>query len=238
MIVLFAVLAVVAGLGVAAEAYVRHRVTSCLASSVSTAIGGPVEIGLSKKPLLLTLVDRRVPYLTVDSDNATLGTAGGPQLTDLQVRSRFNGLQLPGSDGRGGHLDSSAATVSWPAPAITSSVRAQPFGGLITQINADGAADALRVQFLGGLGSTSLRPTVQAGRITIETVDAKVLGFGVPAGVVQQVVNLLSGNLSTFPLGLMPTSARVTDEGVQLMLAGGHADLPAFDRGANDCAVL
>ncbi|MDQ2796368.1 MAG: DUF2993 domain-containing protein, partial [Actinomycetota bacterium] len=179
LIVVIAVLVVVTCVGVAAEAYVRHRVTSCLASSVSVAIGGSVDIGLSRKPVLLSLLDKKVPYLTVDSDHAALGPVDGPQLTDLRIRSRFNGVHLPGSDGRGGYLDSSAATIDWPASSIGATVRSQPFGALITQVGAD--AGTLRVQFLGGLGSINLRPVVEAGHITIRTVDARVLGFGVPA---------------------------------------------------------
>ena len=95
--VALAVLLVVVGVGAAAEIYARHRVTSCLATAAATAVGGPVDIGLSRRPLLLSLVDRKVPYLTADSDNATFGTPGGPQLTDLRVQARFNGVHLPGS---------------------------------------------------------------------------------------------------------------------------------------------
>ncbi len=237
MIVL-ALLIVVAGVGVAAEAYVRHHVTSCLASSASTAMGGPVDVGLSNKPVLLSLVDRGVPYLTVNSDNASFGTVGGPQLSNMRVRSRFNGVHLPGSDGRGGYLTSSAATVDWPASSIGSSVRTLPLGALISQVSSDGAAGTLRVQFLGGLGSVALRPVILADQITIKTVQARVLGFGVPANAVQQVVNLLSGSLSTFPLGLTPTAVAVTDAGVEVTLAGAHAELPALNRNADTCSGL
>jgi len=146
LIIVLAVLLVVVGVGTAAELYVRHRVTSCLIDAAATAVGGPVHIGLSRKPLLLSLVDRKVPYLTADSDNAAFGTPGGPQLTDLRVQARFNGVHLPGSDGRGGYLDSSVATVSWPTQAIAASVQAQPFGGLLTQLSTDGGT-------LGGCSS-------------------------------------------------------------------------------------
>lgn len=234
MIIVLAVLLVVVGVGTAAELYVRHRVTSCLTDAAATAVGGPVDIGLSRKPLLLSLVDRKVPYLTADSDNAAFDTPGGPQLTDLRAQARFNGVHLPGSDGRGGYLDSSVATVSWPTQAIASSVRAQAFGGLVTQLSTDGGT--LRVQFLGGLGTTTLRPIVQAGRIVIETVDVRVFGLGLPTSPLQQVVNLLSGNLSTFPLGLTPTAVRVTDVGVEITLAGGGAELPPLHRDPSACS--
>jgi len=232
--VALAVLLVVVGVGAAAELYARHRVTSCLATAAATAVGGPVEIGLSGKPLLVSVVDKRVPYLRVSSENAAFGTPGGPQLTDLRVQARFNGVHLPGSDGRGGYLDSSVATVSWPTQAIAASMRAQPFGELVTQLSTDGGT--LRVQFLGGLGTTTLRPIVQAGRIVIETVDVRVFGLGLPTSPVQQVVNLLSGNLSTFPLGLTPTAVRVTDVGVEITLAGGGAELPPLHRDPSTCS--
>lgn len=228
MIAVLAVLLIVAVAGVGAEAYVRHRVTSCLVSSVSTAMGGSVDIGLGNRPLLLALVDKQVPSLTVDADNAAFGTPDGPQLTDLRVRSRFNGVHLPGSDGRDGYLDSSAATVDWPVSSISATVRSQPVGALISQVSIDGGA--LQVQFLAGVGNITLRPVVRSGQIAIETVDARVLGLGIPANLVQQLVTLLSRNLSTFPLGLTPTTVQVTDSGVHVTLAGGHADLPPLTR--------
>ncbi len=91
---------------------------------------------------------------------------------------------------------------------------------------------------MGGLSSTTLRPVVQTGHIAIQAVDAKVLGLGSPTSPLQQVLNLLNGNLSTFPLGLTPTAVRVTDVGVEVTLAGGHAELPPLERGANACSGL
>lgn len=235
MIVVLVLLLVVALAG-GAEAYLRHRVTTCLAQSVSTAVGGSVDVGLSPRPLLLTLVDGTVPYLTVDSDNAAFGAPGRPQITDLRFRSRFDGLHLPGSDGSVGYVDRSTATIDWPVSSISSTVRAQSFGGLVTQVTTE--QDTLRVQFLGGVGSVAVRPVVRSDRIAIETVDARVLGVGIPANVVQQLVALLSGKLAAFPLGLEPTSVQVNDDGLEVMLAGGRADLPERNGNAGNCSRL
>lgn len=225
LLVVVAVLVALVAAGIGGEFYLRHKVTSCLGDSLSEQMGGPVDVGLSPKPMLLTMLDKKIPYITVDSKDATFGQAGGPQLKNMQVQSRFDDVRLPQGSGQDGSIASSTATVTWPTTAIQQSLQTLPFGGLITGITTTGADGSLQLQFVGGLGSITLQPQVQNGRVVIDTLGAQAFGIGLPTDAVSQVVDLMTGSMADYPMGLTPTAVKVSDAGIQIGLAGGRTTL-------------
>ena len=73
--------------------------------------------------------------------------------------------------------------------------------------------------------------TPHGGVVSVETVDASVLGFGLPTALVDGVVQILATGLQQYPLGMQATAVSVDDNGVNLTLEGGRFTMPAPQEG-------
>ena len=107
LIALAVVIALVAAL-IAGELYARHSVKSCMSQQFRDQIGTNVDIGLSAKPMLLQLIDKQVPYITVDSENSEFGPAKG-----MKVHARVNDIKIDQTAQSSGTIGSSDADVDW-----------------------------------------------------------------------------------------------------------------------------
>ena len=85
----------------------------------------------------------------------------------------------------------------------------------------------LTLDVLGGLAQLQVQPVVRNGAVEIETKSARLLGIGMPTDLVQGIVELFSQSLQSYPMGLKPTDIKVTDNGIDVRLAGGYTELPA-----------
>ncbi len=74
MIAVLVVLVLVAAL-LGGELYVRQQIKSCLAGQLENELGSEVEVGLGWKPILISLVDKQVSSVTLDSNDARFGPA-------------------------------------------------------------------------------------------------------------------------------------------------------------------
>ncbi|WP_024794265.1 LmeA family phospholipid-binding protein [Tomitella biformata] len=227
LIVLSIALTTVVAVGVGVEFYARHKVTSCMSHTLEGELGGPVDVSLGAKPLLLTALDHKVSQLNIRSDDASISGIGGATLQGFQLDSSFHDVELPASDGSGGTIGSSEANIVWPAPAILSSLQTLPIGMLITGVQLDSTANSIHVQLAGGISSITLRPGVAGGAITMTTTEVTALGFGLPNDLPQQIIDQITGNLGEYPLGLAPESVKVADAGLTIQLQGGRAALIA-----------
>lgn len=239
LLVIAIALTTVVAVGVGAEFYVRHRVTTCLSETLQGELGGPVDVGLGAKPLLLTALDNKVSTLSVDSGNASFtAEAGGAKLQGFALQSEFRDITLPASDGTGGTIGSSEATIEWPTASILASLQTLPFGAVVTGVQTDDAANTITVQLLGGIGSITLTPTAANGAITLTSTAATALGIGLPNDAVQQIIDLIASNLDEYPLGLAPQSVKVENGGLTVQLRGGHAELPNDSAAKVDCSIF
>lgn len=232
MVVIVALLAVLIG----GELYVRHNVKQCMADQFESQIGSQVDVGLSAKPVLLQAIDKKVPHITVTSDDTTFGPA-----TDMHVSARVNDVDLTTSATSGGTVGSSTADIDWSTDGIAATIAAQPFGTLVTGVTSDPSAGTLTFALLGNLAELTVQPTVSDGVVHVNTVGAELLGLGLPTDLVSGVVDILTSSLQTFPLGMTAQSLTVTDNGLQLSLAGGAYTMPAPEPGAQapeSCSVL
>ncbi|HEY5858513.1 MAG TPA: DUF2993 domain-containing protein [Aldersonia sp.] len=213
------VLLLVAAL-VAAEFYVRNDVKDCLSSQFSQEIGSQVDIGLSAKPVLWQALDKQVPYVEIESADSTFGEA-----QDMTVRARANDIDI--SDEDAVTIGSSTADVTWTTTGILATVQAQTFGGLVTKVTSS-AADGTLTFAIGpeGLAQLVVRPVIDAGLVRVETVNAQVLGFGIPTDLVNGIVEVVANGLQNYPLGMSPQTVTVTDTGIEMSLAGGAYQLP------------
>ncbi|MFD3812766.1 DUF2993 domain-containing protein [Rhodococcus sp. NPDC058639] len=225
---------------VGAEVYVRNRATTCLAQSFESELGTGVDVDLSWKPVLLQLVDKQVPSVTLDSDDTAFGPA-----EEMQVHAVVRNVDLRDSAEGAGTIGSSSAEVTWPTRGILATVQAQSVGALVSDVTADPGAGTLTFVVGGdGLAEFTVRPTVTDGAVAVQTVDASVLGFGLPTALVDGIVEILTSGLQQYPLGMKATAVSVTDAGVELTLEGGRYVLPENPEGAQQqqdrgsCGVL
>src|SRR3546814_9695705 len=82
----------------------RRRHTRCaLLTGVQTCA-----LPICWKPVLLQAVDKKVPYISIDSDDSSFGPATG-----MQVHAKVNDINLQPSAGNSGTVGSSSADVTW-----------------------------------------------------------------------------------------------------------------------------
>ncbi|QTJ65575.1 DUF2993 domain-containing protein [Rhodococcus sp. ZPP] len=219
LIVIAALVAVLVG----GELYVRHSVKSCMADQFESQLGSKVDVGLSWKPVLLQSLDKNVPYITIDSDDTKFGPAVG-----MQVNAQINDIRIEDTPESSGTIGSSDAHIHWSTEGILATLQQQAFGSLVSAVKAD--ADAGTLTFSvgpAGLAELTVRPEAAGGTVQVKTVNAEILGFGLPTDLVDGIVQTLTSSLQTYPLGMQPTSLEVTDDAIEITLEGGAYTMPA-----------
>ncbi|MGC0365509.1 hypothetical protein ABH922_003493 [Rhodococcus sp. 27YEA15] len=223
LVALLVVIAVLVAALIGGEFFVRNQIKSCMADQFQSELGSQVDVGLSWKPVLLQAVDKKVPYITIDSDDGSFGPATG-----MQVHAKVENIDLQASNGNSGTIGSSSADVDWSTAGILSTIQAQTFGALVTGVTTDASAGTLAFDVgPAGLAKLTVKPTVAGGVVTVQTVGAEILGLGLPTDLVDGVVQILTDSLQTYPLDMKPTSLTVTDSSIKISLEGGAFTLPA-----------
>ncbi|MBY4227931.1 DUF2993 domain-containing protein [Rhodococcus fascians] len=209
------------------ELFVRQQIKSCLAGQLESELGSQVEVGLGFKPVLLSLVDKKVSSVTVDSDDARFGPAEG-----MVVHAEANDLNLTQSADSGGTIGSSSADISWSTDGITRTLQSQGIGAIVSGVTSDASAGTLEFA-VGALAKLTVKPQVTGGKVDVQTIDASILGLGIPTDLVDSVVGVLTDSLQAYPLDMAPTSLTVTDSGIELALEGGQYTIPATQQNQN-----
>ncbi|EHI40606.1 hypothetical protein OPAG_00647 [Rhodococcus opacus PD630] len=219
LVVIAALVAVLVG----GELFVRNRVKTCMADQFESQLGSQVDVGLSWKPVLLQSVDKNVPYITIDSDDTKFGPAQG-----MQVHAQVNDIRIENTADSSGTIGSSDADITWSTAGILATLQQQAFGSLISGVTADSSAGTLRFSVgPAGLADLTVKPEIVNGTVKVQTVGAEILGFGLPTDLVDGVVQTLTSSLQTYPLGMQPTSLKVTDDAIEITLEGGAYTMPA-----------
>ncbi|MBJ8339740.1 DUF2993 domain-containing protein [Antrihabitans sp. YC3-6] len=227
------VAALVAAL-IAGEVIARHTAKKCMSQQFESQLGTQVDIGLSVKPMLLQLIDKKVPYVTVDSDDSAFGPA-----KDMEVHARVNDVVVSESAQSSGTIGSSSADIEWPTAGIQTTMSEQLMGGLISGVRSSESDGTLLFAVgPGGLATLTVKPRIVGDVVQVDTMQAQVLGIGLPTDLVDGVVKVISDSLQAYPLGMKPKSLEVTDEGIHMSLAGEKFVMPPPQSGADSCGVL
>ena len=213
MIAVLVVLVLVAAL-LGGELYVRQQIKSCLAGQLENELGSEVEVGLGWKPI------KQVSSVTLDSNDARFGPA-----VDMTVSAEVEDVDLEQSAESGGTIGSSNADIAWSTEGIAATLQSQGIGGLVSDVTSDASTGTLSFA-IGGLAQLTVEPTVAGDRVDVRTVDASILGLGIPTDLVDSIVGILSDSLQQYPLDMTPTSLTVTDTGIELQLEGGAYVIP------------
>ncbi|GAB2542989.1 LmeA family phospholipid-binding protein [Nocardia heshunensis] len=198
------------------EAYARNRAEKCISNQFQASMGSKIDVSFGWKPLLLTAFDHKVSRVNVDSDDVKFGPAQG-----MVVHSVFDDVEYS-SDGKELTIGSSNADVTWSTDGITKTL-----GGLVSATAADANSGTLSFSVLGGLAQLQVKPKIVGDKIEVDTVQASLLGFGLPTDLVSGIVQALTESLQTYPMGLQPTKVEVTNAGLHITLQGGHTQVTA-----------
>ncbi|GAA5049003.1 LmeA family phospholipid-binding protein [Nocardia callitridis] len=223
VIALVVIVLLLATVLVGGEVYARHKLSRCVSTQFEQEIGSKIDVGFGAKPMLITLLDNKIGKLTVDSDDTKFGPA-----VDMKVHAVFNDIELQSGGAGGGTIGSSSADIDWSDDGIK-----QTLGGLVSGVHSSSGSDSLSLDVLGGLAQLQVKPVVTNGAVKVETQSAQLLGMGLPNDLVQGIVDTFSESLQTYPLGLRPTEAEVTDSGIAVKLTGGPSELQPAQPGQN-----
>ena len=227
------VAALVAAL-IAGEFYARHTAKKCMSEQFRNDLGTNVDIGFSAKPMLLQLIDSKVPYVTVDSDDTAFGPA-----QQMKVHARANDVDIEQTSQSSGTIGSSSAAISWPTEGIDATLQKE-IGGLVNGVTSDAAEGTLNFSVLSGLATVKVKPQIVGDKVEVETMEAKVIGLGIPADLVDGIVNTISSSLQQYPLGMTPKTLEITDNGLEMHLEGGKFTLPLPEKGqkVSGCGIV
>ncbi|MET9121353.1 DUF2993 domain-containing protein [Streptomyces sp. NPDC004528] len=199
-----------------ARAELRHRIRTAVTSRVPA---GSLAIGLSSRPALLQLADRRLPFVELDATHARVG-----RIPDASFHARLAGVRLTGGD-RHAEVASARVTVLVPPAAL-----AGDSGGLpVTGVRTDPRRGTVTLLFgQGGLGSVTVRPGVTSGRVRMTVTSVEIMGRAAPEAVARRVRDAVAGRAgpADYPLGLRATSARVEGDGVHVALRSDGPTAP------------
>lgn len=194
----------------AAELYYRQQVGNCVTAQAEQELGSNVSVQFGLRPLLLTRIDHRIPTVTADSDNARFGPA-----INMTVHARLNDIHLD-ETGRTATVGNSSAEAFWSNQAI-----AQTLHGLASDVTSSSETGIVSMTVLGGLANLELRPHIVDHAIQVDTVSSR----GLPTTLVDDILELITQSLRTFPLDMQADSLGVTGTGIVVKLSGGHTTL-------------
>ncbi|WP_084535226.1 LmeA family phospholipid-binding protein [Nocardia yamanashiensis] len=210
------VVALLAVGGVAAgEVYTRRTMENCISSQFEKEMGTSIDVSFGWKPLLLTMFDNKVSSVTVDSEDSKFGPAQG-----MDVHAKFNDIEVKDNGKGGGTIGSSTADVTWSTDGIVKTM-----GGLVSGAKGDPANGTLDFAVLGGLAELQVKPKIVGDKVEVETIQASLLGFGLPTDLVSGIVQLMTESLQSYPLDMKPTKVEVTNDGLKVHLEGGRTEL-------------
>ncbi|MGL4305535.1 MAG: LmeA family phospholipid-binding protein [Mycobacteriaceae bacterium] len=215
------------------ELYARNKFASELQASLQCDLKTDADISLSAKPALLQWIDGKVPSLSIHTNGDRLGDAMG-----MQVDATLTNIVLNDTATSVGTIGQMDAEVNWTTEGITQTLQQSALGSLVTSVALNERSQQIVVQVIGGIASITMQPKITGNVISMEASNAELLGFGLPTSLVQDLIDLLTTNLQTYPLGLVPHSVSITDNGIAVSLSSTNADITKpTDGKKQSCAI-
>ncbi|WLP89342.1 LmeA family phospholipid-binding protein [Gordonia sp. NB41Y] len=231
---------------VGSELFFRSRITNCLQDQLGEITGQPVSVSLSKKPVLVQVISKNLPYVQIDTDDS-----GGSSAIRLHVRAdgvtqsgdavkidsvkgtgfvsfqRIVDLSKDGQFGLGGQGSGQTGGTTGGTGGENFLANTQ-----ITSLVGNPADGTIKVDAAAQLGfipipvSLTLKPVLDQGKVTFTAVEASAFIFGIPADYAQQFVDgfgdTLFGELTD---DITVQDLKVTEQGVDFSVTGSNLDL-------------
>lgn len=240
-LVLAAVVLLVVIAGVGSELYIRNKVTSCLQTSFDNLTGAQTDVSVSRRPMLLSMMDGDVPWVQVDTSSGDNDT--------MRLHARAEGISTDG--GTVQSLQGNGFLPYERIKTLTSSgeQNGQQTGSAIQEITADPSAGTLKISTTFNVAiipvpaTVTLKPIVKDGAVTFEVKEATALVFGLPNDFAQPIVD----QVTTAMFGplfkqIQVSKLDVGKDGVDFAFAGNDVNLKSAaeqtgDTGTDACSV-
>src|SRR4051794_41065768 len=213
-IVLIAVIViglVTAGL-LAGELYARHRAESVVAAATECMVQDKASVSFGATPLLLQLATGHYRNISIHTAGNRIGNNRG-----MKADVRLDDVRLDGDADAMGTVGTLDAMITWSADGMRQSIQEaiSPLRGLVTgvQTNLD---DDGTIKLQGNLGSVTIEPQVEDGRVALQLVDVTGLGLLLPNEMVQSALDAFTTRLiESYPVGIHADSVQVTNDCVK-----------------------
>lgn len=209
-------LAVCVCAAVPAEIIVRNTIDGRIADAARKHLSGQVTVGIGSTPALLDAMTGSVHQATIRSQSDTIC-----DLREVAVTAVLTGLRRTSG---GASLAGSRAAVTLTAQTFTGMLG----GSGTATVTPDPPAGDLSISAgPGGLLQVAEKVRLQGDTLTFSPASMSVLGRPASPSLQRTISGKLTiqRTLSGLPLSLVPRSAAVTSDGVQIRLAGGPATL-------------
>ncbi|MBN4928401.1 LmeA family phospholipid-binding protein [Hoyosella rhizosphaerae] len=213
-----------AAVAVGSEIYLRKRVSDCMAQSMTYSIGSPVEIEMSRKPMVWQLIDGKTPYITISTVEDRVGDAEG-----MSMDLRLNDVESLSDGPVANTVQSSSAEVRWTAQGILATLQQQGVLAVVSSVVPNEQDQTLNVQIVGAILGVTIKPSVANGALDLEVVEANILGFRIPREIPQMIIGTIGSQLAEFPLDMQAKDVAVTNDGIVLQLEGGYTEIERVD---------
>lgn len=184
-LILAAVVLLVVIAGVGSELYIRNKVTDCLQASFQNLTGTGTDVSVSRRPMLLSVMDGDVPWVQIDT------TSSGD--TTMRLHARAEGISTDG--GTVQRLDGNGFLPYERIKELSKGDGTQPSGTPIESITADPSAGTLKIAttvtfaIIPVPATVTLKPVLKDGAVTFTVENATALVFGVPKDFAQPIVD-------------------------------------------------
>ncbi len=214
-----------------AELGLRWFLSSRIAKDFDLPGQEQVSVSFGSSPLVLGLLNKELPELELDLPS-TLTTTSEGMSGQPAMQVELNGV----TTGEKPIVRSLRSTAFLPDDYLLSTLQtgiAQQSGLdvlgdiVITDISSSAAANALEVEFGGGLARLTLAPRTQDGALAFEVTNSRLLAWDLPADVTATISDALSHGVATQLTGgdLTMDQVRVEDGHVELTITGTNVDL-------------
>jgi hypothetical protein len=226
-------LVLVAGLGEAGlRILLRHRISS----GAQNVLGSGVDVGIGSRPALIDATTGRIPTVTIRSDSAEVCN-----LSDVAAAVNLSDVRRKGGQAHASQVNAmitlSGANLSAAAAKVLSSSSSSVLASTaLTLTGLKVQPDPAHQQLIMRLGPGGVFRIGESVRL--EPAPTTASGQAVPSSLIDRFIpkDGVSVKLDALPLGLEPTSARVTGAGLRITLHAGGTDLSPH--AAHTCPAL
>ena len=184
-LILAAVVLLVVIAGVGSELYIRNKVTDCLEASFNNLTGTGTDVSVSRRPMLLSVMDGEVPWVQIDTNS------GGD--STMRLHARAEGISTDG--GTVQSLNGNGFLPYERIKELSKGDGTEQGGTPIESITADPSAGTLKISttvtfaIIPVPATVTLKPVLKDGAVTFTVEDATALVFGVPKDFAQPIVD-------------------------------------------------
>ena len=217
---------VAAGL-LAGELYARHRAESVVTAAIECMVQDKASVSFGATPLLLQLATGHYRNISIQTAGNRIGNNRG-----MMADVRLHDVRLDGDADAMGTVGALDAVITWSADGMRQSIQEaiSPLRGLVTGVQTNLDDGTIKLQ--GNLGSVTIKPQVEDGRVALQLVDVTGLGLLLPNEMVQSALDAFTTRLTeSYPLDIHADSVQITANGMSAHYRVRDTAIPRSNQG-------